>query len=49
MSGMFYNCSSLKNLPDISEWKTDNVTDMNSMFCKCSSLIKFPNIIKWNT
>ena len=25
MSGIFYNCSSLKSLPDISHWNTINV------------------------
>ena len=29
---MFYDCNSLKNLPDISKWDTKNVEDMNDMF-----------------
>ena len=36
LAGMFYNCSSLISLPDISEWNTKNVTYMNLMFYNCS-------------
>ena len=32
MSYMFYGCSSLISLPDISKWNTKNVNYMNSMF-----------------
>ena len=32
MSFMFYECSSLSSLPDISKWDTKNVTNMCSMF-----------------
>ena len=32
---MFYDCSSLTNLPDISKWDTKNVTNMNEMFSGC--------------
>ena len=39
MSGMFYNCSSLQSLPDISKWDTKNVTDMTCMFCGCNKKI----------
>ena len=37
MSGLFYNCSSLKDL-DLSNFNTNNVTDMSDMFHDCSSL-----------
>ena len=37
MSYMFYYCSSLKNLPDISKWDTKNVTNMSDMFSGCVS------------
>ncbi|MBR5697008.1 MAG: BspA family leucine-rich repeat surface protein [Prevotella sp.] len=47
MSGMFYNCSSLKNL-DLSSFDTGNVTDMSGMFTGCSSLINL-NVSNWNT
>ena len=49
MSYMFYGCSSLISLPDISNWDTKNVTDMNLMFYECSSLISLPDISKWDT
>ena len=46
---MFYNCKSLKSLPDISKWNTKNVTDMSRMFEDCSSLTNLPDISKWDT
>ena len=49
MSWLFYRCSSLLSLPDISKWITNNVTDMNHMFYECSSLSSLPEISKWNT
>ena len=49
MSYMFYNCSSLLSLPDISEWDTKNVTDMSFMFSGCKSLQSLPDISKWDT
>ena len=48
VSYMFYKCSSLTSLSDISKWNTSNVTNMNHMFSQCSSLISLPNISKWN-
>jgi len=48
MSGLFYNCSSLKSLPDISKWNMNNVKNIFSMFYKCSSLESLPDISKWN-
>ena len=44
---MFYNCSSLVSLPDISKWNTENVKYMSEMFSNCSSLKSFPDISKW--
>ena len=35
---MFYGCSSLLSLPDISKWNTNNVTYMNYMFYGCALL-----------
>ena len=32
MNSMFWYCSSLQSLPDISKWDTKNVTNMNYMF-----------------
>ena len=49
MSCMFYKCSSLLSLPDISKWNTSNVNDMSDMFSGCSSLSSLPDISKWNT
>ena len=48
-SFMFYDCDSLISLPDISEWNTINVINMNSMFQYCSSLETLPDISKWDT
>ena len=44
MSYMFYGCSSLSSLPDISKWNTSNVTHMSFMFDGCSSLSSLPDI-----
>ena len=44
MSSMFYRCSSLSSLPDISNWNTNNVNDMRYIFYKCSSLSSLPDI-----
>ena len=49
MSYMFYGCSSLSSLPDISKWNTNNVTNLSWMFYGCSSLSYLPDISKWNT
>ena len=49
MSDMFYNCTSLNTLPDISEWDTKNVNNMSYMFSGCRGLISLPDISKWNT
>ena len=49
MRYLFYNCSSLISLPDISKWNTDKVTDISYLFYNCSSLISLPDISKWDT
>ena len=49
MSGLFFHCSSLKSLPDISKWNTNNVTNMSGLFYNCSSLIYLPDISKFKT
>ena len=49
MSHIFSDCSSLKELPDISKWKLTNVTNMSCMLSKCSSLKELTDISKWNT
>ena len=49
LNALFYECSSLKSLPDISKWNTNNVIDMSLLFCKCSSLELLPDISKCDT
>ncbi len=49
MSHMFYKCSSLLSLPDISKWNTSNVTNIFNIFSECSSLLSLLDISKWNT
>ena len=49
LKGMFYNCSSLKYISDLTEWKTDNVFELSDLFYGCSSLESLPDISKWNT
>ena len=48
LSGMFFNCSSLISLPDISGWNINNVSGINFMFYNCSSLKSLPDISNWN-
>ena len=45
---MFYGCKSLLSLPDISKWKTKNVTGINELFSNTKelSLLYNNNIIK---
>ena len=49
MKGMFYGCSSLKYLSNISKWDTTNVTDMSNIFRECKSLSSLSDISLWNT
>ena len=44
---MFYSCSSLISLPDISKWNIKNINKLNSIFENCSLLTFIPNISKW--
>jgi len=41
MSCMFYNCTSLKEIPELN---TENVTDMHRMFDRCTSLKEIPEL-----
>ena len=45
---MFYNCISLKSIPNISSWDTSKVKNMKGMFYQCSSLTEISDISKWN-
>ena len=49
MSFILEDCSELLALPDISNWNTNNVTNMRAMFNKCSKLSSLPDISNWNT
>ena len=49
MSCLFSFCFSLKSLPDISKWNTENVINMRSLFRGCQKLYKLPDISNWNT
>ncbi len=49
MSCIFHECSSLKSISPISDWKTDNVTNMFYMFYNCSSLEILPYISRCDT
>ena len=48
MSHLFEGCSSLIELPDISNWDTNSVLDINYLFNGCSSLKRLPDITKWD-
>ena len=45
---IFNKCNSFISLPNISKWKTSNVTDMEEMFNELHSLISIPDIAKWD-
>ena len=47
MSWMFYDCNSLISL-DLSNFNTQNVTNMRRMFCECNSLISL-DLSNFNT
>ena len=47
-NGLFYGCSSLKSLSDISKWELTFCIDLCELFYGCSTLISLPDISKWN-
>ena len=49
MNSMFYGCSNLVSLPNLSEWNTYNVEDMGKAFRGCSSLEYISKELPWNT
>ena len=49
LSYMFSNCLALSELPDISNFDTNNINNMEFMFNECSNLSSLPDISKWNT
>ena len=48
-SYMFFDCTSLYSIKNISEWNTYNIINMSHMFDGCKSLINLPEISNWNT
>ena len=48
MSHMFYGCTSLISLPDISKWNTNNVQNFSKLFYGSISLSYTPNLCNWN-
>ena len=46
MNCLFYNCSSLKEIPDISNWDMSKIKSIDGMFYGCKSLISLPDISK---
>ena len=48
LNKIFFGCSSLLSLPDISKWNTNKFPQMIGMFKGCSSLSSLPDISKWN-
>ena len=46
---LFYGCTSLISLSDISYWNTSKITEMEYIFCECTSLTSLPDISKWDT
>ena len=48
-SYMFYNCTSLLRLSDISSWNTSKITNMSFMFSGCTSLNFLPDLSKFDT
>jgi len=44
MNGLFFSCSSLKSLPDISKWNSNNVKKLFAIFLDCPSLLSLPDI-----
>lgn len=49
MTALFSSCSSLKDLTPLKDWKTGNVTRIDSVFFNCRSLIDLSPISGWDT
>ena len=43
---LFFDCSLLKSIPDISNWNTKLTSNLSSIFSGCSSLVSIPDIYK---
>ena len=46
MPSKFNECTLLKELPDISKWNSNNITNMSGIFNECSLLKELPDISK---
>ena len=44
MGYIFYECSSLSKLPDISNWNTESVSNTLHHFDECISLLVIPHL-----
>ena len=44
MGFIFYECSSLSLLPDISKWQKPNIIYKNQCFNECFSLLEIPHL-----
>jgi len=44
MSCIFYECSSLLSIPDISKWNTSNIINMSYLFGNCKNIENIPDI-----
>ena len=49
ISGMFRDCTSLVNVPNLWDMNTYRFRDFSEMFYGCSSLKSLPDISGWNT
>ncbi len=47
MNSMFFGCSSLESLPNLTNWNINKVENMNYMFAGCKSLKSFPDLTNW--
>ena len=47
MMCLFQNCTSLKRIPNISNWNVHNLKSLSNIFYGCSSLLSLPDISNW--
>ena len=46
MSYIFFDCTTLSSLPDISKWNTSNINNMSFMFYNCKTGLNIPSNFK---
>ena len=49
LKGLFYNCSSLLEILNLSKWNKYKIINMSYMFYNCSYLEYISDISEWNT